>query len=859
MCNSKEYTLQLLQYLIIILFPFSSMGKAQNEGVEHQNPLSILESLNNRSFGTACEANYFQRDSQKCPEVLLEQHILRDRNRSLTAQSPEQICHNSAVSLHPSRNPFQTPNDLERYIREDKKFSDFSHLPPITSCLSQPIKVNRVGQWSAIEFERTLPDNKRSLFLTEYYASLYRLDEGMQNNFEDILAIDQLIGVEDGALAGDIPCSNLSEETAKKCEEAKQCKKESPSDSLQLASRNTIIALQGIGAIEEIIKKIRGPRNRATESLPTEKKEKIRQLEAMRTNIENVYPWIVGRKFQSSYDADDFEDFLIGNAQMEAQMGEIIKEQLSDTREKLKEHQDQLQKAGHCLVENTSCKEVDLDTILAKAPAIDTQMFASDTDDIKASAMSGLLNQVSCLETQRKTVQEVNKHWTWAALDVGIIAGTFGLGTPLVAGKTAASVAINAARGGKALNQAQRANKAQKLQSLGVIGVDSGFSVPYMEEALSQCDTLMNQMERTFVPANTDTDGEKSLCQQLPVRSAVKSNLQECLLGGVLASLPMVLGGGFAFQVVNKANKTTRALSKVEDVNRNRRVLAEEALGRKLTYQQTDAVERAHLVGLGEVGKDGINPARIGNYTEAHLREKAKILQQAGFSKLERETLIKKGVVGLLELAGNSFQMAGMIYGVGIAGGAALSVSVLTTIFGSRFIRRMSNVVKLKKQILPVIGRELTPKQANWLQWNFSPYLDHHGIYHYYDLRNYRDRAKAVAQQRRKEDMDYGHQYSWRSEMEKRGIRQEQQARNRQWLEEADFSQAEIRLEPYFDDVGEVIRFKRDLSRKGIDISATDIQRLHLYERKHRVFVERLLDVGFSKDEIAKLFRAKVL
>ena len=299
--------------------------------------------------------------------------------------------------------------------------------------------------------------------------------------------------------------------------------------------------------------------------------------------------------------------------------------------------------------------------------------------------------------------------------------------------------------------------------------------------------------------------------------------------------------------------------STVDAPREYRRVLAEEVLGRKLTDQQTDAVERAHLVGLGEVGKDGINPARIGNYTEAHLREKAKILQQAGFSKLERETLIKKGVVGLLalgEAVGLAFQMGGMILGIGITGAVALSVPVYATIFGSRFIGRMISAAKLKPQIEPMIGRKLTSEQTNMLAIRLRPKRSYYEHTYYY-IRDYRDRAKAVAQQRRKEKMDYD--YPWRSEMEKRGIRQEQQARNRQWLAEVGFSQAEIRLEPYFDDVEEVIWFKRNLSRKGTNISAGDIQRLHLYESGHRSFVAELLNAGFSKDEIAKLFRAKVL
>ena len=79
----------------------------------------------------------------------------------------------------------------------------------------------------------------------------------------------------------------------------------------------------------------------------------------------------------------------------------------------------------------------------------------------------------------------------------------------------------------------------------------------------------------------------------------------------------------------------------------SRKVLAETALEREITDEQAEAIDRAHLVGEGEIGKDGINPAKIGNYTRAQLMEKSRILEQAGFSKKDREQLIKQGVVGL--------------------------------------------------------------------------------------------------------------------------------------------------------------------------------------------------------------------
>ncbi|MBX3016925.1 MAG: hypothetical protein KF767_03470 [Bdellovibrionaceae bacterium] len=76
-------------------------------------------------------------------------------------------------------------------------------------------------------------------------------------------------------------------------------------------------------------------------------------------------------------------------------------------------------------------------------------------------------------------------------------------------------------------------------------------------------------------------------------------------------------------------------------------------LGRQLTATQRDAVESAHVVGRGQLGKDG-TPAGVGNYTWAQLREKQRILKEAGFSDADIRQLMEKGVVGDLRATPNA-------------------------------------------------------------------------------------------------------------------------------------------------------------------------------------------------------------
>ncbi|PIR53994.1 hypothetical protein COU75_03120 [Candidatus Peregrinibacteria bacterium CG10_big_fil_rev_8_21_14_0_10_42_8] len=69
--------------------------------------------------------------------------------------------------------------------------------------------------------------------------------------------------------------------------------------------------------------------------------------------------------------------------------------------------------------------------------------------------------------------------------------------------------------------------------------------------------------------------------------------------------------------------------------------------GTSLSKDQHNAIEEAHLVGEGEMGKDG-TPACKGNYTVEQLHRKAVILDKAGISKDQRRVLMEAGIVGIL-------------------------------------------------------------------------------------------------------------------------------------------------------------------------------------------------------------------
>ena len=93
--------------------------------------------------------------------------------------------------------------------------------------------------------------------------------------------------------------------------------------------------------------------------------------------------------------------------------------------------------------------------------------------------------------------------------------------------------------------------------------------------------------------------------------------------------------------------KNAFAKNKTLFPNNSRRIAeAEYILNRTIPDHQRKAIIKAHNVGKGQKGVDG-SFAKIGNYTPAQLRQKAKLLKKAGLNSDEIRQLMEKGIVGL--------------------------------------------------------------------------------------------------------------------------------------------------------------------------------------------------------------------
>ena len=610
----------------------------------------------------------------QCPKFIIEQQTLRDEKSSLTASSPNEICLKGADSFN---NHFKNAVELESYLQGHPSFSELhkksSTSPRFSSCLSQGVfDTLGLGEISFQQETKILPENKKKLAVAEYYSSLKRISDGVERSLQNIAAIDLMIG--SPSLLKGVPCNNLeslvSRDVKNQCQSVQQCSSSKTSASntsvgLRESAKDTLLALKAMETIEREIKRLKGPRGRTLRK----NRDKIQELEERKQSIHSLYPWILGKIFKDGYNSIDYAGYTSESSEeskksFEDKMAGLIKDQLNHTREKLAERKEDLLKASSCIKGDESiCEDLDVPKILAKTPPINhNEIFGRDRKKelktkfeegsltpeeskeyrrllTKVSEADSLFELTQCLQTQRTSVKEVNKELALGALDVGIVIGTMGLGSAVMAGRIALRV-------GGALSKAQKLSKAKRLQNLGVFGTDVSFSAPYMKEALNICEDQMNQLEQAV---SEEPDNNK-MCEKMPVRAKHTSDLKSCILQASLASLPITLPllglTGMAVAKKLRGAKTNSSAEEALGVKLSPSAeKAETVLGVRLNPSQQRAVEEAYLVGAGEKGKNG-SLAGIGNYTQAQLRRKTEILQQAGLSPSQRRNLMESGVVG---------------------------------------------------------------------------------------------------------------------------------------------------------------------------------------------------------------------
>lgn len=175
-----------------------------------------------------------------------------------------------------------------------------------------------------------------------------------------------------------------------------------------------------------------------------------------------------------------------------------------------------------------------------------------------------------------------------------------------------------------------------------------------LREALVRSSTgLLAQISGSFsaMKCYSERERKKLMCDvAIAVVSggvALGANTVRMLGSGAAAGFAKMSGRAAARNVRNVAEDaggdaaraaTLRANGALSDVERV--AAAETRLGRQLTSVEQDAVIQAHNVGADRIGSG------IGNYTQAEIAEKARILRDADFPADERSALIRDGIAG---------------------------------------------------------------------------------------------------------------------------------------------------------------------------------------------------------------------
>ena len=518
---------------------FFSSGDSQDKGCEEERTSEqIAEMLR----------------SEVCPNFLISQMIQRDEKTMIIDldQSPDKRCRSINLTDTGSKDTdshFNTNQDFENYVKSEKPFSEIN-TPPITDCLSHSVLMGYTKGTVPMEIKQILPEEKHKTLIAEYYQTQQRLESGMRGTLQDITAIDQLIG---NTNLNNINCNKfqLTPNILEECESLQKCSSSSSSeDILSQSAKDTMDALKAIEAIDQEIKKLKGPRGRRLRN----NRDKIQELKERKVSLQSLYPWVAGKIFQDGYTTGADEK----------KVAQLIKEQLSYTRTKLHENIHEMQGAFSCIRYNQDCHGLNFDKVMAKTPTPNLsgafskdqieriEQNPSEIDSLSSDQKKALkkdlftlsqFDTVECLQKAREDVSEVRDELGFLAIDALLAVATVGLGSAAIAGKLA-------------FRAVGHVSKAQRLQNLGLMGVDITFSAPYIDKAIDDCGDYMNELERT---ASEETN---NVCTKLPVRSKLTSDLKSCLLTASLASLPLAVpalavAGRAGFKAINKVKPPT--------------------------------------------------------------------------------------------------------------------------------------------------------------------------------------------------------------------------------------------------------------------------------------------------------------
>lgn len=617
-----------LLFLFIIILNFSVEVWA--EPADRRSDIRAMERLNDLRRSGECVDCLMADQGNSCFNFLEKLHRDDFSHTTVTIQGGAAQCQSSIAGTRTEKT-FASSEDLQK---------QFAAMYPELGTVNH-------NQIKACTSDIDESDAESRYKVSKFYYFMKKFNEAATTAVEEIASINKLIG--DPAPMECIAKGTLPQ-SFKRCEELNEkCKHHSrgrgQKSQLEFTAEKSQEAEKGYLAIKKDIETIdkqclNDPKDYQhfkgdlTEANPEvtqckkilvdrsfkefcttytlQEKQKIEECKKTKelfqvamSGIEDENPWFRNKNY--------FE------ARKTKSVAQAIKENVLNNREELKKKIDEFQDAGLCFngfQNSDKCNIPKIRKLLAATPEIPK----STEKDIRSLSANIYLGGQTCVEIKNEFNAEAVKVLWRGAFDMALVIGTAGA----TAGYQAAMLAKNATTIPSFLAVMTGFN--------GIATIESYINVAHSCNSTAQKISVAMQSEGKECP------GPNSNVSQ------AESEHSGCMTAKAFAAINTLTLGLPFISPTMKAFADARRLQRAEAV-----------LERPITPAQRNAITRAHEVGAGKVGRDGTQAA-VGNYTLAQLREKAKILKDAGLSKEEVRTLMENSIVGLNPADASSFK-----------------------------------------------------------------------------------------------------------------------------------------------------------------------------------------------------------
>lgn len=469
--------------------------------------------------------------------------------------------------------------------------------------LAQTLKRDIYPQASSqmLELIKTCADTgnfKESKKLASSYFYISGLiDEGAQSSLGVLAEIDSLLGKSGEGLLKNLDCQNsLSEEYVKQCQSLKNnCEVKS---QLLKVAKETDEAIKNISRAEKLIKSLE-----SQEKSP-ETVSRIAQIRAGIAITESQYPWIKGEIFKR-----------VKNRRRDGGTQKAIRAELSKIKEATERKVRTFSDAMKCMKGVSDLKRCPdlVKEALIEAPNL--KQLAVNYRDKKNVIANNYLSFHACSMEGMLDRDQVSSVLSEAAWGAGLTVATLGAGA-LFSGARA----INSARMIKAAEMTQKGVQVANV-------ADTSVSVKAAIEACAQ-------------KSKVDIDSMKT-GGSCPMDSEVNAKLRE--ESSCVAQLLLTSVGVFnikSLSTIGKSGTPTIDLKTAGKLGDKERISEAQILLKSknpLNEAQQKAILDAHHVAPDK---------GYFEYSFSELREKMRILKEAGFSRSEADTLMRHGITG---------------------------------------------------------------------------------------------------------------------------------------------------------------------------------------------------------------------